>query len=66
MEDAPAEIRTAVRGDRVRFSVQGAVFTLYVNKAVMDYIEDNMDVFKPVLWPFMRRCGCYKLIYKTN
>ena len=46
--------------------MQGAVFTLYVNKAVMDYIEDNMDVFKPVLWPFMRRCGCYKLIYKTN
>ena len=65
MEKAPDAVRKAA-AEKVQYYVQAPDFTLTIPVVLKDYIESNMDVFKPILWPFMRKCGCYKLIYKTN
>ena len=31
-----------------------------------EYIERNMDVFKPILWPFVLSRGCIRLIYEKT
>lgn len=64
MEKAPDSVRTATT-ESVQYDVKVPDFTLFIPVILRDYIENNMDEFKPILWPVIRRCGCYKLIYKN-
>ena len=61
MNNAPKSIQEDAQG--VKFSVHSPDFNLYVTRDLKDYIEENMDVFKPILWPLIRRCGCNRLVY---
>ena len=61
MNNAPKNIQKDAQD--VKFSVHSPDFNLYVTRDLKDYIEENMDVFKPILWPLIRRCGCNRLIY---
>lgn len=47
-----------------RHEIKNNVLYLHVERMVKDYIEQNMDDFKPILWPFIKYSKCSKLIYK--
>lgn len=66
LEDAPQSIREEASDGRVKIEARIPDVVLTVSVEVRDYIEQKMDVVKPILWPYMRRNGCSRLIYKTG
>lgn len=61
---APYEIRMAALSDKVKWDEKDDYVTLYIPDNLHIYIEENMDVFKPIIWPFLRSRCCSKLMYK--
>lgn len=62
--DAPYEVRMSALSDRVRWDEKDDSLTLVIPDNLHVFLEENMDVFKPVIWPFLRSRGRSKLMYK--
>ena len=60
---APYEVRMAALADGVRWTEKADSLTLYIPEILREYLEQYMDTFKPVIWPFLQLRGCSKLMY---
>ena len=62
---ASSRVRMAALADGVRWSGQrGGSFWLYVPEVLSQFIEENLDAFKPIILPFISERGCINLRYK--
>ena len=62
---ASSRVRMAALADGVRWSGQrGGSFWLYVPEVLSQFIEENLDFFKPIILPFISERGCINLRYK--
>lgn len=62
---ASSRVRMAALADGVRWSGQrGGSFWLYVPEVLSQFIEENLDSFKPIILPFISERGCINLRYK--
>lgn len=61
--EAPLTVRMAALDDNTEWWTKGDTMYLYIPDVVQLYIEQNMDTFKPILWPFLQSHHCTKLIY---
>ena len=61
--NAPLPVRTAALSDFTEWRVRNDEMHLYIPDEVREYIERNMDVFKPILWPYILSHHCTRLIY---
>ena len=61
--DAPEEIRQAALAGDTEWWTKGDTMYLFIPNELREYIELNMDEFKPILWPFLQSHHCSKLIY---
>ena len=61
--DAPDEIRRAALDDNTEWWTNGDTMYLFIPNELREYIELNMDEFKPILWPCLQSHHCSKLIY---
>lgn len=64
--NAPDGILDSVLTDETEWWIKGDNMYLSIPDNLRDYIELNMEHFKPVLWPFLLSHNCTKLIYKTK
>jgi len=63
MKDAPKEVRLSALSDKLNYSC-GNIFVLQCSECLRNYIEENMDEVKNILWPFMKKYRCEKGSYK--
>lgn len=61
---APDEIQKAALSDDTLWHVEDDTMYIFIPDNLREYIEQNMDSFKPVLWPFLLSHHCTKLIYE--
>lgn len=61
---APIEIRMDMLADGVGFGIEENKFRLIVSERLHRFFEENMDLLKPILWPYIQMCGCTKLFYR--
>lgn len=61
---APPEIAGDMLSDGIRCkATKGAAFELWLPKRLYEFIERNLDMLKPVIWPFIQSSGCTRLQY---
>lgn len=62
--NAPPEILSALIADSVKQkTTPGGKFELWLSKSLCEYIERNIDILKPLLWPYMQAARCTQLYY---
>ena len=59
----PAEVRKAAVSAKTGCQIHGREMHVIIPDIVREYIEKNLDTFKPVFLPFLRSHNCTKLIY---
>ena len=64
--NAPDVVQQAALSVEIAWWTKGATMYLVIPDNLRDFIEQNMDYFKPILWPFMLSHHCTKLIYKRH
>ena len=62
--NAPLSVRQASLSEDTYWWVDGDTMHLFIPDVVQLYIEQNMDTFKPILWPFLQAHRCTRLIYE--
>ena len=64
---APVWVAEALIRSEVTHEVRGSDFILMgLSPALKDYMEEHISQVKPVLWPYIKRIGCNRMIYETN
>lgn len=63
--NAPLPVAEALAKCEATAVVRGTDFILTVPEAVKEYMEEQMSCVKPVLWPYIKRLGCTRMVYKT-
>ncbi len=59
----PEDILLSAHERNVSWSVRGNEMRLQIPEILIEYIEVNMEFFKPILWPFIQSMRCSKLVY---
>lgn len=60
---APADVRADALSDHIGCKHGRGVLYLSCSSRLKEYIEQQMDLAKPILWPFMQSQGCRLLNY---
>ena len=61
--DAPVEVRMQALSDKLRCTVDGGSLVLFMQPQLMQYIEDNIDLFRDNFQQEMSRKGCSRIKY---
>ena len=65
--DAPKDVVLAALGENVRWRIRRpATFHLAIPVVLREHLEMNLEVYKPILWPFLQQNGCRSLIYHNT